>query len=294
MSIKKDKLLYIITGFLLILYLCSFIHKNSDKRQMIKTVLVNPKNAESISEFMLTNAEASIHLTKVNNEFWNIENTFSGISMPANSQRIKNFIDNLTTVINVYKISDEIKENNSFGLLNSSTFNLHYVYDQGIHDLYFGNQNFALDSRFLMTDKNTAVYEINDFLDLYLNTSVQNWSDPYLISQEVLGKLLPEDIQTATLNINNINYKIDNTQKLLELRHGGLPEDILDINNKNPELSISLELGNKNKIVLKIFETKKENEFYVKSQYFNRTQKYEYYSKISSWTYSKLKELAMI
>ena len=294
---KNTKLLIGLAAFLTLLYLMSFTKSctSKDSRERIKTSLVNPKYKDSITSFELEDASGSLLLTN-NGQFW------TAGSLPASPERIQNLLENLTSIRNLYKISDKITQNSAFGLTNGTEFHLRYNTEDSFHELIFGNQDFSLSSRYLMTEKNTQVYEIDNTLDNFLSTSQQSWAEPFIISQLVLGKITANDIQRAQV----INYEsnhissISDPQKLLDLRHGGSPDfnsdDFKALTKENPQITINLELGNKNEIILKIYKSKNENEFIVLTEYISRKDTAPVFtsaSKISSWTYNKIKENAL-
>ena len=298
-----NKLLIALAAFLAILYFLSFTKSCSsgDHREKIKSALVNQKYLNNITSFELTDASGSITIKKENENFWSVSSSETpDISLAANPERITNLLNNLTTIRNLYKISDKITKNSTFGLTNGTEFHLRYSTKDSFHELIFGNQDFSLSSRYLMTEKSTQVYEIDSSLDNFLTTSIQSWAEPYIISQTVFGKITPQDIQRTTVVNQNHLSTVSDSQKLLDLRHGGSPdrETVLSIlqNNQAPERNITLELGNKKEIEIKIFATKNENEFILITEYQAQKGKNPLFtstSKISSWTYNKIKEITL-
>ena len=293
---KNSKILIGLAAFLTFSYFLSFTKSCSsqDKREKIRTALVNQKYRESISSFELVDAGVSLTINKRGN-FWAICDKEGKAIIPASSERLDSLTENLITVRNLYKISDKIGQNSTFGLTNGTEFHLRYYTENTFHELVFGNQDFSLSSRYLMTEKSTQVYEIDSSLDSYLSTSIQNWAEPFIISQQVLGKINPEDIQRAQVIDYESNHlsSISDLQKILDLRHGGIPDDQ---ELSSPLSLITLELGNKNEIELEIYESSKENEFIVLTNY--KTQKeaqpvFTSKAKISSWTYNKIKEITL-
>ncbi len=298
-----NKLLIALAAFLAILYFLSFTKSCSsgDHREKIKSALVNQKYLNDITSFELTDASGSITIKKENENFWSVSSSETpDISLAANPERITNLLNNLTTIRNLYKISDKITHNSTFGLTNGTEFHLRYSTKDSFHELIFGNQDFSLSSRYLMTEKSTQVYEIDNSLDTYLTTSIQSWAEPYIISQTVFGKITPQDIQRTSVENQNHLSTVSDSQKLLDLRHGGSPdrETVLSIlqNNQAPERNITIELGNKKEIEIKIFATKNENEFILITEYKPEKGKNPLFtstSKISSWTYNKIKEITL-
>ena len=292
---KNNKILIVLAVILAALYILSFTRSctSKDSREKIKTSLVNQKYKDSITSFELQDATGSLTITN-KGDFWTVG------TLSASNERMQSFINNLTTIRNLYKISDKINKNSTLGLTTGTEFHLKYFIQDTSHELIFGNQDFSLSSRYMMTEKSTQVYEIDSSLDTYLTTSVQSWAEPFIISQIVFGKITPQDIQrTSVINQNHLTSMSD-TQKLLDLRHGGIPgeEELLSAlqNSKTPDTTITLELGNKNEIELKIYPTKSENEYIVMTEYHKQKGDSPYYtsvSKISSWTYNKIKEITL-
>ena len=331
---KKILYIYIADLILAILFALSFVKTcKNDKRETIKTALVNPKYQTAISKIEIYQGDRDkqdqdknldqskdqgnsnfISLEK-KGAYWTISQKNSPYSLPADGQRVENFILELIKVRNMYKLSDKIEKNSAFGLTDQSTFHIRYYYDddknENFHELSFGNQDFSLTGRYLMTDSKATVYEINSDFDSFLTTSVQNWSEPFIISQQVLGTIKDSDIQ---------NQNISDKAKLLELRHGGLAteksqenqgeagqaisqalegntqtvESSVQKSPSNPDFSLVIQLGNKSSIQLDIFKTQSDTEFTVRTIY-TRPDKSQatYYSKISNWTYNKIKEITL-
>ena len=310
---KTSGLLIALTAFLVILYCLSFTKSCSSKdtREKIKTALVNQKYQNTISLINLQDATGSLELNNYNG-FWTLQRlsdyTSSQLptppSIPVSQERINSLLNELIKVRNLYKISDKISQNSSFGLTNGTEFHLRYYLDDSFHELIFGNQDFSLSSRYMMTEKSTQVYETDNSLDTFLTTSVQSWAEPFLISQTVLGKITAQDIQRTQVQSKNTQphvSTISDVQKLLDLRHGGIP-DIQDLvflqpeYAQIPEMVITLELGNKNEIELQVYKSASNNEFIVLTNYKTDKAEAPFFTssaKISNWTYNKIKEITL-
>ena len=303
---KNSKILIVITAILVLLYVLSFTRScsSTDRREIVKTALVNQKYKESITSIILQDAAGAIELSN-NSGFWIIQNLIqeadnstTQISLPASSERINNFLEELIKVRNLYKISDKINKNSSLGLTNGTEFHIRYNFANGEYrELIFGNQDFSLSSRYIMTGENTQVYEIDSSLDTYLTTSIQNWSEPYIISRTASST----DIQQVTAFIKKSDGKvksgkISDISKLSELRHGGLPsaEEILE-SEKTSCATLVIENGDKSSINIEIFESENQESTYIVKASYLRADKNYYisYSKISSWTYNKIKEITL-
>lgn len=311
-----NKLLIALTAFLAISYFLSFTKSCSsgDRREKIKSALVNQKYLENISFITLQDASGALELNNYKG-FWTLQRlsdyTSSQLqttpSIPLSPERVNNFLNELTNIRNLYKISDKITENSTFGLSNGTEFHLRYYTDSGFHELVFGNQDFALSSRYLMTEKSTQVYETDSSLDPYLTSSLQSWAEPYLISR---AAALSTDIQSTSVIFTNPEENggkktalISDINKLIELRHGGgvSESERESIKNLTPSMEIFLENGDKSSIKLEICPSENQDISYiVKAEYFNnqpatnsKSPYYTSYSKISSWTYNKIKEITL-
>lgn len=310
----KNNYLYIIALSLLFLYIFSFIFQKSDKRKSVKSALINPLYVNKIDSFELFDGDKEKIIFKKNQNVWEIHKHFDNSlqKIPAESKKIENFLKTASEVVNMYKISDTFTENNSFMILKPGYIQLKYTIDNKIYEIFFGAQDFSLSSRYVMSGKSTAIYEISNYLDNYLTTSVQFWCDSSLISQNVFGKIQASDIQKNYIIFDDKMHTFSDLQKLLDLRHGGFvsniqknqDEQILESANQSQKknqnensiskMKIFLELGNKNQITLNFIQLKENSFVQVESVYENSSgEKFVYNSQISLWTYNKIKEITL-
>lgn len=308
----KNKYLYIIIVGLLFLYIFSFIFQRSDKRKALKSTLINPSYVNEIEYFELFDGDKEKLIFQKNGNVWEIHKNYENNiqKLPAETKKIENFLKTASGVVNMYKISDTFTENNSFMILKPGYIQFKYTYKDKIYEIYFGAQDFSLSSRYVMSGKSTDIYEIPNFMDKYLTTSVQFWCDSSLISQNVLGPVNVSDIQKNYIIYDEKVHVISDLQKLLDLRHGGFISNIQsNQDEKNPEnaykndhqnkeyeskMTIFLELGNKNQITLNLFQLKENSFVSVESVYENSVgEKFVYNSQISLWTYNKIKEITL-
>ena len=310
----KNKYLYIIALSLLFLYIFSFIFQKSDKRKSVKSALINPLYVNKIDSFELFDGDKEKIIFKKNQNVWEIHKHFDNSlqKIPAETKKIENFLKTASEVVNMYKISDTFTENNSFMILKPGYIQLKYTIDNKIYEIFFGAQDFSLSSRYVMSGKSTAIYEISNYLDNYLTTSVQFWCDSSLISQNVFGKIQASDIQKNYVIFDDEMHTFSDLQKLLDLRHGGFisniqknqDEQILESANQSQKknqnensiskMKIFLELGNKNQITLNFIQLKENSFVQVESVYENSSgEKFIYNSQISLWTYNKIKEITL-
>lgn len=297
--------LTIITAFLLCTFIFSSISKNkTDKRKKISTALLNPKYVNELTKIELKGNEGEIYLQKKDN-IWTVKTSENDFAILANTKIVSDFIDTLSKIINVYKITDLSTSNHRILFPDNASFSVKYfLNDNNNTTLYFGKYDFSQNFRYLMTDKNTSIYEVNPKLDRFLNTSLQIWSEPNLISQNILGKISSSDIQrivftepetliTRTLfsSTENKNSFDEIKQQLLDLRHGGKLSKNVEI-SLNAESLLKIELGNKKDIILEFYPIINTKEYaYLVKIFYDEYTLYNY--KISQWTYNKIKEMML-
>ena len=304
MKLSKNFILGFINLFLLILFFVSFNSRftNKDTSEIIKTELINEKNVNSITKIQFSQGNKKLFLIK-NDDFW-ILKTYenSKNAMPGDTVKIEKFITDFASLRDIKKLSNKISEKNNYGFDDINSFKIRYfIDDDNFSDLIFGGQDFSLSSRYLMVSNKATVFELDDSLDSYLDLSIQQWSEPTIISKNVLGNVDETDIQSITITENGTNFiYTKNTtddfftkaNKLLELRHGGLGESVSSFNSVK---DIKIEFGNKEWVTLSFYNSTEEKEYIIVSQYYIEAinKKYYYTSKISSWTYNRINEIML-
>lgn len=291
---KTDRIFFIIAVILTVTYFLSFLRTtDKSKKNGVKSALVNEKYLPSISRFIIKGD--NILSIQNNGKFWTITENNSGNSIPADEKIINNFLSELTTIRNMYKISDKNNSKSNFSLSDGSEITLRYYYSDKAEDFYdiiFGGHDFSNNSRYIMSGKNTAVYEIDTNLDSYITTSVQFWSEPYIISSlacELKNGIKAADVQAFYCNEGEAPLlKKEFPAKLLELRHGGFAENFEDSDDKII-FNFYIQLGNKKDIYFSVYETSSESYYNIKAEYGNYTA----YYKISAWTYKSISEMIL-
>ena len=304
MKLSKNFILGFINLFLLILFFVSFNSRftNKDTSEIIKTELINEKNVNSITKIQFSQGNKKLFLIK-NDDFWILKtDENSKNAMPGDTVKIEKFITDFASLRNIKKLSNKISEKNNYGFDDINSFKIRYfIDDDNFSDLIFGGQDFSLSSRYLMVSNKATVFELDDSLDSYLELSIQQWSEPTIISKNVLGNVDETDIQSITITENGTNFiYTKNTtddfftkaNKLLELRHGGLGEYVSSVNSVK---DIKIEFGNKEWVTLSFYNSTEEKEYIIVSQYYIEAinKKYYYTSKISSWTYNRINEIML-
>ncbi len=273
-------------------YILSFVKEGAskEKRENIKSALINPANAEKLTKLQFSDASGRIQLEKTG-QLWLVSRQDNPlIKFPADSTKVNSFISDFSKVRSLYKVSDRLSKNNFFGLTDDSAFTIRYTYDSSFDDLIFGKQDFTLSSRYLMSGRNTTVYEISDELEKYLTSSLQFWTEPYLISRSAAGLTRSEDIQRIIIEEKGSRRTGRADSRLLELRHGGLPEQS-EIKYENEDLKLMLELGDKTSYILYFYKINEDgSDGYAVRQVYATS---EYWVKISAWTYNRIKEITL-
>lgn len=304
MKLSKNFILGFINLFLLILFFVSFNSRftNKDTSEIIKTELINEKNVNSITKIQFSQGNKKLFLIK-NDDFWILKtDENSKNAMTGDTVKIEKFITDFASLRDIKKLSNKISEKNNYGFDDINSFKIRYfIDDDNFSDLIFGGQDFSLSSRYLMVSNKATVFELDDSLDSYLDLSIQQWSEPTIISKNVLGNVDETDIQSITITENGTNFiYTKNTtddfftkaNKLLELRHGGLGESVSSFNSVK---DIKIEFGNKEWVTLSFYNSTEEKEYIIVSQYYIEAinKKYYYTSKISSWTYNRINEIML-
>ena len=296
---------------LVILYSFSVFKKpEAEQRKALSTALVNPKYRDDISRISIFNGGKSLTLDKSLGYWQLLDDENEYIKLAADSSLVNKMLEELTSVIDVYKVSDKGgKVLKDFGLESAGQeafiFDF-YCAEEKAGEILFGKNDFSQTNRYVKSASSSTVYETKDFIQNYLSTSIQFWSEPFIISQNVCGAIKASDIQRVI--INNKVYTPSSkdfssyTSKLLELRHGGFyqtaagssaagqladgPSAAGQIADGDVVEKIQLELGNKNQIDLYVYKTEVESEYFCKIIY---NRKDFFYFNISAWTLGKLK-----
>ncbi|MCR4735707.1 MAG: DUF4340 domain-containing protein [Treponema sp.] len=301
-SDKRSFILWISAGLLILLFFLSFLSVNKkDKREVLKTAYVNSKYENTIEKISISKEGKTLFLNKKNGIWFVADQDFLDF-LPADQKKVESFIKELIKVRNLYKISDKIEENNSYGFDSASSFIIKYqTSSQNFPDLIFGNTDFSQVNRYFMTGKSASVYEADTQLDIYSSSSLAVWTEPYILSKAITSIQNEKDIQAIEVDFNG-QKKILNSQstdyssicaKFLELRHGGAynPADDLFTDSNKEKLTLKIELGNKTSVDFTL-EPCSESSFKIHSLY-KGSRLIEYDVKVSLWTYNKIKEIML-
>ena len=313
---KKLTVLYTAVFILLILYILSFTvfsSSASQKRIRQQIQLLHEADISSIDQIAIQNNSSYILLTRKNNMWLASANFEYENFLPADTEVLQKFFVSLISQHNMIKAGKKEIENMT-GINQQNAVTISLVKNGELYqNLYFGELNFSQSERYFTTDELNSIFLIDTSFDSYLTTSSQYWCDPYLISEQLKNSVFQMgDIQSLTLTYNEEDKprNIKRTpswenwnaasQKLLELRHGGFAPleeiSVIDELSLIPVMSLEFEMGDKSVINQNFYLSQSvENEYLVKTTFSSprSSEDFTCYSKISLWTYNKIKEMIL-
>lgn len=289
-----DKKNYLLESFLVILILifvtAVFVKSGKEKNAYIKTVLLNPKYENSISQITIDVPGSEKLFLKKTGNIWYGEQ-YSGtdesekILWPADKNTVENLIKNSIKIKKLYKKTDLIKNHKKLNLTEESARKINFYSNDGqlLSEIYFGKEN-SLTSRIaLRSSAKKDVYETEDDYSFYLNTQSYLYADPYIFPLAVTSFSKQEESSL--------------------LRHGiinGFTKDNERIKNEIPVNTLRKDFADGSTVTLKIYSLKenKQNQYTVVPYFkpspaagieeMNIINKFNYTYSISSWTYEKI------
>ena len=99
-----------------------------------------------------------------------------------NKKKMNEFINQLSKTRELYINASNVSQNDSFGLLDDSSFHISYeLSDNQREEIIFGNKDFSQISRYLMSGKSLKVYEIDDSIEPFLYTSIHLYCNRHFL-----------------------------------------------------------------------------------------------------------------
>ena len=294
---KKIFFVYTLCAVLILLYVLSltaFAPDGKNKRHTQSIQLLHEADISTIDQIIIQNNSSAILLIRQNN-MWLASSDFTGENfIPADTDMLQKLFVNLA---GTHKMTKAGKKSGveAYGLSQNDVTAIS-LYKDGLEyeHLFFGNLDFTQSERYFTTNELNSVFLIDSSFDSFLSVSSQSWCDPYIISGQLKDKVFQMgDIQSLPQ---------DAADKLLELRHGGFAStDEINWIIANPALhdyNLTLHMGDKSVIKLDFYNsdiTKDSSDYLVRVEFDSaRTgQSFTYYTKISLWTYSKIKEITL-
>ena len=275
---KKYKFLktYTLISFLFCIFALFFSENTSQKS--INSSLLNPKFSNSVCSILINHNDECIELSfdnKIN--LWICKK--DNIITYANIKQINEFIDKLSNIQSMYKISDNKKDFESLLLQNPNSINVILKNKEGnsLTNLHFGLQDNLTSRISVRADKSNDCYEINNVFSSFLKTDLEYWTIPEII-------LIKEPI--------NVPLTKENLNTLISLRHGKIHE--YSVNKKYKKInSLEIEDSFNQRQIIDFYEEEKEEEciFYTQKLYPNSIENQNSMYELSKWTYDRLFKL---
>ena len=283
----------------------------NNKRHSIQLQLIHEADISNIDIITIQQGNSAIILTRTDNMWLAANQNDVNDKIPANTDRLKSFFVLLASKHRMLKAGNKANNDNSYGLeKQDSTVITLYKNGAAYQVLSFGDLNFSQTQRYFTTGELKAVFLAGPEFEGFLTTSVSMWTDPYIISTQLLNDVFSMGLaQTADFYDYKTNEQITlktsdeeqkkSIQKLFDLRHGGFVEDASNQTSDSPQnnvLSVKIEMGDKSQITLDFFEHPSiENEYIVYTTFNSErlAKNFSYKTQISAWTYNKISEMML-
>ena len=268
-----------------LLYITVFSKTGEKKRHQQEIQLLHEADISQIDGIIIQGNNEGLILKRTDDMWLLTDMSNPGSSIPADTQRLAKLFVNLvskhimtktgkkdSTIINTYGLDET----------NGTVISL-FKNGTEYQRLYFGSTDFSQSRRYFTTLELNSVFLFDSSFENFLSTSVQSWSDPYIISQQLKDEV----------------FKMGEAQnidpKLFELRHGGIADALIDL---PVDLSFTIQMGDKSTITLDIYEYPADDsvqEYVVSTTFdsFRLGKSFSYNTKISLWTYNKIKEIML-
>ncbi|MBR4789714.1 MAG: Gldg family protein [Treponema sp.] len=268
-----------------LLYLTVFSKTGEKKRHQQEIQLLHEADISQIDGIIIQGNNEGLILKRTDDMWLLTDMSNPGSDIPADTQRLAKLFVNLVSKHTMTKTGKKDSTIiNTYGLdeTNGTVISL-FKNGTEYQRLYFGSTDFSQSRRYFTTLELNSVFLFDSSFENFLSTSVQSWSDPYIISQQLKDEVFqmgePQDVDP----------------KIFELRHGGIAESLIDL---PLDLSFTIQMGDKSTITLDIYEypTDDSVQEYVVSTTFDSPRlgkSFSYKTKISLWTYNKIKEIML-
>lgn len=312
---KKRTAFLLVTAVLLgILYIASFIPsraKNGHSPVPSETVFLNKKYADSVVALEISKNDTVLSILQ-DGGLWTgtvryaTEQGESSAVFPADKTVVMRIIQNLQKTVTLYKVSEKLSRENSYGLMQENSVTISYRTNEGVSaKITVGNEDFSRTFRYIQIGDADAVYKTDfEFAEL-LHAESQFWYDPYVIPRSLLSAPYT-DIQKIRITAGGTKktYVPKGTAadaKLLELRHGAVSTSNEGYSDE-PASVLEIEFGQGEFLSLSFYprisggaREKNENNpgpENALSDYIIRchSNPLDYAFHISSWTYAKIME----
>ena len=280
-----------------LLYLTVFSKSGEKKRHQQEIQLLHEADISQIDGIIIQGNNQGIILQRTNDMWLLTDMSNPASSIPADTQRLAKLFVNLVSKHTMTKSGKKDSSIiNTYGLDETNGIVIS-LFKDGIEyqRLYFGSTDFSQSRRYFTTMELNSVFLFDSSFENFLNTKVQSWSDPYIISQQLKDEVFQMGEPQRIAGVPEpVEGQID-LAKLFELRHGGIADALIDV---PAELSFTIQMGDKSTITLDIYEYPSDEavQEYVVSTKFDSPRlgkSYSYNTKISLWTYNRIKEIML-
>lgn len=304
----QKKLIYILSISCICLLTLYLLPLNTGNKQIsISTALLNPQQIQNVNEIEIFSNGEMLSIYK-SNTCW--IGTDGNVIFPISDENVQSFLSVSSKIryMNIVSKNKNTKNLSVFGLDESNYNRLTFKQKDNkiLSKLFFGSSNYSGYNIFLTTDK-SFIYETENDLYSWLQTSPRQWSDMNIIPFSILGKIDSKDVQrikisfanqSKFLTTNSLDF-YNKVSKLLSLRASKIIP-LSQIQEENFIGSIQLEIGNGSDVELKIYSMQKNpteyDLYYIIPKIktgtglgdVNASIKCQYALEISNWTYENL------
>ncbi|MDD7127156.1 DUF4340 domain-containing protein, partial [Treponema porcinum] len=230
----------------------------------------------------------------------------SSAVFPVDKTVVRRIIQNLQKTVTLYKVSEKLSRENSYGLMQENSVTISYRTNEGVTaKITVGNEDFSRTFRYIQIGEANVIYKTDfEFAEL-LHAESQFWYDPYVIPRSLLSAPYT-DIQKIRITAGGTKktYVPKGTAadaKLLELRHGAVSTSKEGYSDE-PVSVMEIEFGQGEFLTLSFYQRisggaheKQEKNLGSEnalSDYIIRchSKPLDYAFHVSSWTYAKIME----
>lgn len=272
---RIDRFLIITASISFILFCVSFTAGRRTSPRPVQSALLNPSVREKISLVLIQEKDKQLVL-KSSEGRWFCES--DGITTSANPELVNIFLDRLSKIRKMYKISDRKEAMAELGLAgdDSKTVVLVDSAQKTAARLSFGQED-SLTSRIAVATLGGKVsYETENDVSPYLYADINFWTEP--------------EIFFAIKNPSNLSLSESDLHTLLSLRHGKiLSRAELPLNAEKTRSAVLIGQYNFSQRVnfYRCLNNGTEEYFYTQDFYPNTLDANALYE-ISGWTYQRL------
>ncbi len=258
-----------------------------------KTSLLNLKYTQLVDTITIQDPLKNTLTLYKYNDTWKGK-TEEGMVFPAVIS-IQDFLDSMSAVRKMQKISDSFESWPSFGLTQDNALSISFENSNTLEKysvLYFGSVNFNGQKVFVRTEK-ASVYECMNTMQNYLTADVSFWADTSLIPS--CTGITQDTVQSVRLFAYDTSFENTTVRKIITeqsqdfssyvsrlLHSTGKP---VPCNNAEKTAALIIENGDGTEYLLDIFSGVDEQYYAV-----HTNAEYTYALEISTWTFDRLIE----